>query len=39
MMDLYKACGDLVNQVPAGQVTTYGSVAKALGDHIVRRAV
>lgn len=38
-MDLYKACGDLVNQVPAGQVTTYGSVAKALGDHIARRAV
>jgi len=39
MIDLYKACGDLVNQVPAGQVTTYGSVAKALGDHIARRAV
>ena len=38
-MDLYKACGDLVNQVPVGQVTTYGSVAKALGDHIARRAV
>ncbi len=38
-MDLYKACGDLVNQVPAGQVTTYGSVAKALGDYIARRAV
>ena len=38
-MDLYKACGDLVNQVPSGQVTTYGSVAKALGDHIARRAV
>ena len=38
-MDLYKACGDLVNQVPKGQVTTYGSVAKALGDHIARRAV
>ena len=39
MMDLYKLCGDLINQVPAGQVTTYGSVAKALGDHIARRAV
>ena len=39
MMDLYKACGNLVNQVPAGRVTTYGSVAKALGDHIARRAV
>ena len=38
-MDLYKACGDLVNQVLSGQVTTYGSVAKALGDHIARRAV
>ena len=38
-MDLYKACCELVNQVPKGQVTTYGNVAKALGDHIARRAV
>ncbi len=39
MIDLYKACGNLVNQIPTGKVTTYGSVAKALGDHIARRAV
>ncbi len=39
MIDLYQACADIVNQVPKGNVTTYGAVADALGDNIARRAV
>ena len=39
MIDLYQECADLVNQVPKGMVTTYGTVAKALGDDIAKRAV
>ncbi len=39
MIDLYLECANLVNQVPAGMVTTYGAVAKALGDPIAKRAV
>ena len=39
MIDLYQECADIVNQVPKGMVTTYGSVAKALGDDIAKRAV
>ncbi|MFO7618378.1 MAG: MGMT family protein, partial [Thermoplasmata archaeon] len=38
-IDLYLECSKLVNQVPAGMVTTYGAVAKALGDPIAKRAV
>lgn len=38
-IDLYQECADLVNQVPKGMVTTYGAVAKALGDDIAKRAV
>ncbi|MBA3044696.1 MAG: endonuclease V [Candidatus Thermoplasmatota archaeon] len=39
MIDLYQECADLVNQIPKGMVTTYGTVAKALGDEIAKRAV
>ncbi len=39
MIDLYLECANLVNQVLAGMVTTYGAVAKALGDDIAKRAV
>ena len=38
-INLFEECSRIVNQVPAGRVTTYGTVAKALGDHIARRAV
>jgi deoxyribonuclease V len=38
-IDLYQECADIVNQVPKGMVTTYGTVAKALGDEIAKRAV
>jgi deoxyribonuclease V len=39
MIDLYQECADIVNQVPKGMVTTYGAVARALGDDIAKRAV
>ena len=39
MIDLYAECSKLVNQVPEGMVTTYGVVAKALGDGIAKRAI
>ncbi len=39
MIDLYRECADIVNQVPKGMVTTYGAVARALGDDIAKRAV
>ncbi len=39
MTDLYLECANLVNQVPSGMVTTYGAVAKALGDPMAKRAV
>lgn len=38
-INLYQECADIVNQVPKGMVTTYGTVAKALGDEIAKRAV
>ena len=38
-INLFEECSRLVNQIPAGSVSTYGTVAKALGDHIARRAV
>ena len=37
--DLWKATYDLVAQVPEGRVTTYGEVAKALGDIVASRFV
>lgn len=37
--DLWKETYDLVAQVPMGKVTTYGSVAKALGDIAASRFV
>ncbi|MGQ9587296.1 MAG: endonuclease V [Thermoplasmata archaeon] len=39
MPDLWKATYDLVAQVPRGRVTTYGEVAKALGDIVASRFV
>jgi len=39
MIDLYRECASIVNQVPKGMVTTYGAVARALGDDIAKRAV
>lgn len=37
--DLWKETYDLVAQVPEGMVTTYGEVAKALGDIVASRFV
>lgn len=37
--DLWKATYDLVSQVPLGRVTTYGQVARALGDVVASRFV
>jgi deoxyribonuclease V len=39
VMDLFKYTYDLVRQVPAGHVTSYGAVASALGDLLASRAV
>ncbi len=38
-MNLYQYTYDLVKQIPAGRVSTYGAVAKALGDIRASRAV
>lgn len=37
--DLWKATYDVVSQVPIGRVTTYGEVARALGDVVASRFV
>jgi len=37
--DLWKETYDIVAQVPEGKVTTYGAVAKALGDIVASRFV
>ncbi len=37
--DLWEAAYDLVSQVPLGRVTTYGEVARALGDVVASRFV
>jgi len=37
--DLWKETYDLVAQVPEGRVTTYGEVARALGDIVASRFV
>ena len=39
MMDLYQYTYDLVRQIPAGKISSYGAVAKALGDIRASRAV
>ncbi len=38
-MDLYQYTYDLVQQIPSGMVSSYGAVAKALGDIRASRAV
>ena len=38
-MDLYRIVWDLTAQVPPGRVTSYGAIAKALGDIRAARAV
>jgi deoxyribonuclease V len=38
-MDLFQLVWDLTAQVPAGRVTTYGAIARALGDIRASRAV
>lgn len=38
-MDLYQYTYDLVKQIPPGKVSTYGAVARALGDVRASRAV
>lgn len=37
--DMLKETYDLVAQVPLGKVTTYGEVAKALGDIVASRYI
>ncbi len=37
--DMWRATYDLVAQVPYGMVTTYGEIAKALGDPVAARFV
>lgn len=38
-MDIYQYTYDLVKQIPAGKISTYGAVARALGDVRASRAV
>ncbi len=38
-MDLFEYTYNLIRQVPAGHVTSYGAVAEALGDRVAARAV
>ncbi len=38
-MDIYSETYDIVKQIPPGHVSTYGAVAKALGDVRASRAV
>ncbi len=38
-MDLYNYAYDLVRQIPSGKISTYGAVARALGDIRASRAV
>ncbi|MEM3445398.1 MAG: endonuclease V [Thermoplasmata archaeon] len=37
--NLYQECYNLVKQIPHGKISTYGLVARALGDVIAARAV
>jgi len=38
-MNLFEYTYNLVRQIPPGKISTYGAVAKALGDVIASRAV
>jgi deoxyribonuclease V len=38
-MNLFEYTYELVRQIPAGRVSTYGAVANALGDRVAARAV
>ena len=38
-MDLYNYTYELVRQIPPGKISTYGAVARALGDIRASRAV
>lgn len=38
-MNLFEYTYDLVRQIPKGKISTYGAVAKALGDIVASRAV
>ena len=38
-MNLFEYTYDLVRQIPDGQISTYGAIAKALGDIVASRAV
>lgn len=38
-MNLFEYTYDLVRQIPDGKISTYGAVAKALGDIVASRAV
>jgi len=38
-LDLYQLVWELTSQVPKGRVTTYGAIAKALGDIRAARAI
>ncbi|MDI6916590.1 MAG: MGMT family protein, partial [Thermoplasmatales archaeon] len=38
-MNIYQAVYDMVSQIPSRKVSTYGEIAKALGDVRAARAV
>lgn len=38
-MNLFEYTYDLVRQIPQGKISTYGAVARALGDIVASRAV
>lgn len=38
-IDLYMECSKISSQIPEGMVSSYGAIAKALGDDRARRAV
>jgi deoxyribonuclease V len=38
-LDLYMECSKISSQIPEGMVSTYGAIARALGDDRARRAV
>ena len=38
-MNLFEYTYDLVRQIPEGKISTYGTLAKALGDIVASRAV
>ena len=38
-MNLFEYTYDLVRQIPDGMISSYGAIAKALGDKVASRAV